>query len=311
LKGEYAIPSTPRGWFRSSRQVEESAGRSGYYPSNTGRLGAFPGRRTKKRLILSQSVVIDVDSNKVCLEQISSGVSGLMERAQKSDQAESVILHHDIIHNPATCFHFELHWIGTTARCIDDQLRQWSRTIERYGLKLVEAYVGQICDIRDHNPFQSCFPVRLVVPPPGVPDLEQRIPEGTHTKNYFECALLRRFDFVLDIEAGDVFSEHVEAIYPYRRSAFKYSQWVHRSGVSFVQVLDHAQGFLFLTNRLMAPGRMGTSLKSKEQRTGAPADEILTRMNKFCSDPQALNAFYDEEVSLLAQVPEDPPPLKI
>ena len=48
------------------------------------------------------------------------------------------MLHHDIIHNPATVFHFELQWIGTTARCIEEQLRQWSRLIERYGLKLVE-----------------------------------------------------------------------------------------------------------------------------------------------------------------------------
>jgi len=171
--------------------------------------------------------------------------------------------------------------------------------------------VGQICDIRDHNPFQSCFPVRLAVPPPIVPDLEHRIPEGTQAKHYFEFTMLRRFGFVLDIEAGDMSSENVEAVYPYRYAPFKYSQWVHRSGVAFVQVLGGAQGFLFLTNRLMGPGRMGTSLKSKEQRAGAPADEIRIRMSQLCGDADALNAFYDEELALLTQVPEDPPPLKI
>ena len=41
-------------------------------------------------------------------------------------------------------------------------------TIERYGLRLVEAYVTQISDIRDRNPFQSCFPLPLSVPPPVV-----------------------------------------------------------------------------------------------------------------------------------------------
>lgn len=312
LKGEFATPSTPRGgWFRSNRHVsgEDSSARSGHYPSSASKPSGLSVRRPKKRLILSQSVVIDIDSNKVRLAQKFHIT--LLTDLQRSDQAESVILHHDIIHNPATCFHFELQWIGTTARCIEDQLRQWSRTIDKYGLKLVEAYVGQICDIRDHNPFQSCFPVRLAVSPPIVPDLERRIPEGMQTKHFFECALLRRFGFVLDIEAGDIYSDHVDVVYSYRRTAFKYSQWVHRSGIAFIQILGGVQGFLFLTNRLMAPGRMGTSLKSKEQRAGAPADELMFKMNEFCSDVVALNAFYDDELTSLAYVPEDPPLLKL
>jgi len=230
---------------------------------------------------------------------------------QKSDQAETVILHHDIIHNPATCFHFELQWIGTTARCIEDQLKQWSRTIERYGLKLVEAYVDQICDIRGQNPLQSCYPVRLSVPPPIVQDLEKRLPEGTQTHNYFERTLLRKFGFVLDIEAASTYPEQIDPIYSYRRAPFKYSQWVHRSGVVFAQILGGANGFLFLTNRLIASGRMGTSLKSKEQIPSALADEVMFKINDFCSDPANLNNFYDEETAGLAPVPEDPPPLKL
>lgn len=230
---------------------------------------------------------------------------------QRSDQAESVILHHDIIHNPATVFHFELQWIGTTARCIEDQLRQWNRTIERYGLKLVEAYVTQISDIHECNAFQSCFPLKLAVPPPHIPDLDRRIPEGTQTQHYFEYALLRRFGFILDIEAADLYSDQVDVVYSYRRSAFKYSQFVHRSGVAFVQVLDDSRGFLFLTNRLMAPGRMGTALKSKEQRPAAIAEDIRYKLNEFCSDAKGLLSFYDEELALLGNAPEDPPPLSI
>ncbi|TFY75548.1 hypothetical protein EWM64_g8463, partial [Hericium alpestre] len=118
LKGEFAVVSTPRGWFRTRHtQPVEEPGR-GYYPSSVPKPNV---KKPIKRLILSQSMVIDVDPGK------------------KSDQAESVILHHDIMHNPATIFHFELHWIGTTARCIEEMVRQWSSKIERYGLKLVEA----------------------------------------------------------------------------------------------------------------------------------------------------------------------------
>ncbi|PCH37632.1 hypothetical protein WOLCODRAFT_113862 [Wolfiporia cocos MD-104 SS10] len=293
LKGEYLIPMTPRGgWFRSARHAagDENTSRIGYYPSSVERI-SISGKRAKKRLILSQSMVIDIDPNK------------------RSDQAESVILDHDIIHNPATCFHFELQWMGTTARCIDDLLRQWSRTIERYGLKLVETYVSQICDIRDRNPFQSCYPITLALAPPDVLDLDRRVPEGLQSRHYFESAILRKYGFVLDIEATTHYPEQVDVVYSYRHSAFKYSQWVHRSGVAFVQVLGGADGFLFLNNRLMAPGRLGTTLKS--QRPAEAAEQIRIRLQLFCSDAELLKRFYDEETSQLEHVPEEPPPLHI
>jgi len=81
--------------------------------------------------------------------------------------------------------------------------------------------------------------------------------------------------------------------------------------VVFAQVLGGTNGFLFLTNRLMAPGRMGTSFKSKEQRPSVLADKIMFKVNDFCSTPADLNSFYDEEVAALAPVPEDPPLLKL
>ncbi|OCH92225.1 hypothetical protein OBBRIDRAFT_464550 [Obba rivulosa] len=293
LRGEYIAPVTPRsGWFRTSRHVstDELSTRTSFYPGS-GKAVIGAGKKTKKRLILSQSMVIDVDPNK------------------RSDQAESVLLHHDIIHNPATCFHFELQWIGTTARCIDDLLHQWSRTIERYGLKLVEAYVTQISDIRENNPFQSCFPIPLKVSPPIVPDLERRVPEGTQTRHYFEYALLKKFGFVLDIEAADLYPEQIEVVYSYRRSPYKHSQWVHKSGVAFVQVVGGNQGFLFLTNRLMAPGRLGTSLKY--QRPAAAAEKIRAELKEFCANARLLVKFYDEELANLEPVLEEPDPLRI
>ncbi|KAI0692639.1 hypothetical protein C8T65DRAFT_72808 [Cerioporus squamosus] len=287
LRGEYIVPVTPRaGWFSRPAKHEDANARGISSPRTS-----HPGRRPKKRLILSQSLVVDVDPKK------------------QSDQAESVILHHDIIHNPATCFHFELHWIGTTARLIDDLLRQWSRTIERYGLKLVEAYVDQISDIREKNAFQSCFPIPLAVPPPSLSDVGRRLPEGVEAMHYFESALLRKWGFVLDIEGAGHYNDQVDVDYSYRRSQYKYSQWVHRSGVAFVQVLGGSQGFLFLTNRLMAPGRIGTALKY--QRPAAAAEEIRLKLHQFCSDRDILTRFYDEEIAHLDHAPEEPPPLRI
>ncbi|KAL0060638.1 vacuolar membrane-associated protein iml1 [Marasmius tenuissimus] len=294
LKGEYGVASTPRRWFRT-RPSEDLVTRSGFYPGSGSAmrvLSASP-RKVRKRLILSQTMVIDTDPSK------------------RSVQAENVLLHHDIIHNPATVFHFELQWIGTTARFIEEQLRQWNKAIEKYGLKLVEAYVGQISDIRDRNPFQSCFPVRLAVPPPIVPDLHHRVPEGTQTARFFEYAVLRRFGFIVDVEAADMYPETIDVVYSYRRAPFKYSQFVHRTGVAFVQVLGGAKGFLFLTNRLMGPGRMGSTLMNKNFRPAAEAERIRIEMSKFCQDKNALVEFYDATLAELGHSPEEPPPLSI
>ncbi|KAI9069073.1 hypothetical protein FKP32DRAFT_1587180 [Trametes sanguinea] len=286
LRGEYIVPVTPRAsWFSRPAKHDEPNARGLNSPRTSS------GKKPKKRLILSQSMIIDVDPK------------------ERSDQAESVVLHHDIIHNPATCFHFEFHWIGTTARCIEDLLQTWSRTIERYGLKLVETYVDQISDVREKNPFQSCFPIPLALPPPQVSDLQRRVPEGIQANNYFESALLRKWGFVLDIEAAGHYPSQVDVVYSYRRSPFKYSQWVHRSGVAFVQVLGGSQGFLFLINRLMAPGRVGTALKY--QRPAAAAEDIRIDLFRFCSNKEALARFYEEEITHLEHTLEEPPPLNI
>ena len=66
LRGEYIIAMTPRsgGWFRPNRHAtgEEFASRT-HPPGGTRNL--TPGRKNRKRLLLSQSMVVDIDPNKV------------------------------------------------------------------------------------------------------------------------------------------------------------------------------------------------------------------------------------------------------
>lgn len=221
-----------------------------------------------------------------------------------------------MIHNPANVFHFELHWLGTTPRCIEEQLRSWSSRIERYGLKLVEAYVTQISDIRERNPFQSCYPVRLSLPPPIVPDLDKRLALAgfevdATSQYYFEYELLKQFNFILDIEAKDLYPKSVDVFYSYRRNAFTHSQFVHRTGAAFVQVVGGSEGFLFLTNRLIGPGRMGASSKNRGNRPAAAAEQIRLQMSDFCQDQARLAEFYDSVLAQLPLAPEEPPALTI
>ncbi|KIY46963.1 hypothetical protein FISHEDRAFT_46255 [Fistulina hepatica ATCC 64428] len=295
LTGEYAMSSnvtqTPRViWFNRNRHAPGDS-----VPPSPARESTDSAKKVRKRqLILSQTTVLDCDPN------------------NRSDQAESVILHHDIIHNPANVLHFELQWIGTTARCIEDQLRQWNRIIERYGLKVVESYVTQIADVRDRNAFQSCFPIPLALAPPEIPCLEKRVRDRVSPHHYFEYALLRKFDYLLDVEAESLYPEQVDVVYSYRRSPFTYSQFVHRSGVAFVQVLGGEQGFVFLTNRLLAPGRMSVASTVKTRGDLAlKADELRVELHKFCQDKVKLEDFYTEVTKTFLPVPEEPPPLSI
>jgi DEP domain-containing protein 5 len=259
------------------------------------------------------------------------------------------------LHNPNTAYHFELQWIGTTARCIEDQVRTWSRSIERYGLRLVEGYVDQIANIRERNAFQSCFPIPLSVKPPvmegingggesdafNTPGIAPTPLAQRPSRFHFEYALLRKFGFLLDVEAQDLYPDVVEVDYSYRRSSFDFSQFVHISGVAFVQVLDGGRGFLFLTNRLMGQGRMGggmgtgafnsrslgdelafsprmlasarntpgeskkgmfTSRSLGGTRSAILAEEVRLRLMEFCSSESTLRDFWDEQLALLGPV---------
>lgn len=138
--------------------------------------------------------------------------------------------------------------------------------------------------------------------------MPDRLLEGAPSTRYFEYALLRHFGFIVDVEAADLYPENIDVIYSYRRSPFKHSQFVHRTGVAFVQVLGGFQGFLFLTNRLMGPGRMGTTLKSKDHRPAAEAERIRIKMHEFCSNKTELVKFYDQELAKLGHIAESEPP---
>lgn len=117
--------------------------------------------------------------------------------------------------------------------------------MEKYGLRLIEAPIGQIKDVSLHNPFQAPLQIELALAPPPPHTYAHRLPENTPASGYFESALLRRFGFVLDQEAGNRYPNDVEIDYESRPSYFEYSQYVHRSGVAFVQILGGNDGFLW------------------------------------------------------------------
>lgn len=154
-------------------------------------------------------------------------------------------------------------------------------------------------DIRSKNSFQSCFPIRLIVPPPVL----KKVPDNSNFSpvNYIETMILLDFGFVIDVEAQDRYPEQVDVIYMYRRP-YKYTQCVHRSGAAFVQIIGGEEGYRFLTNRLLAPGRLGSSRNINEKAPSQIADSIRERLTEFCSDSIKLMAFYNK---IIATIQED------
>ena len=111
----------------------------------------------------------------------------------------------------------------------------------------------------------------------------------------------------MDVESQDSYSDQVEVFYSYRRSSYKYTQFVHRSGAAFVQVIGGQEGFRFLTNRLLAPGRLGGA--RNRTTLSQVADDIRDALHAFCSDPAALATFYNE--TMAADFEDDVEPLAL
>ena len=231
-----------------------------------------PRDAPSKRRILSSSMIVDVDPHK------------------SSTQSETAILHYDLIQNPGTAFHFQLHWVGTSAKFIDEMIKTWSRAIDWYGLRLVEAYVDQITDITKTNVFQSCFPIDFSVPPPALP------PNSGMQPDYFEGRLLRKFNYVLDISSSQHYANRVNVYYSYRNSEFNFSQYVHKSGLAFTQVIE-GKGYTWLTNRL-ATTRKNSSDHHERDSQERP-NRIMDELNDFCTNKELLGAFWDEELHTL------------
>jgi hypothetical protein len=238
-----------------------------------------------RRVLMSRSMIVDVDSNR------------------KSDRAEVALLHYDIAHNPANGFNFQIHWLGTTARFIEDTVQSWTRSVERFGLHCIEAPINQIKDVSRHNPFQSPLPITLALHPPALAiHQENKLEASNNTEAYhehsFQYALLRRFGFILDQEASEKYAnitQEIDIEYKSRPNTFDFSQFVHRSGVAFVQVLSGNEGFLWLDNRLFNSHlhhhqQQDSSSRREDQMPSA--DSVRRDFIDFCGNVTKLEAFY-------------------
>jgi hypothetical protein len=251
-KTDRSVPSTPstdspRASPLASRSGGSSA-KSRPSTSDTGSVKSDPdGEKTptrtgtpKQKVLLSRVMRYDVDPRR------------------RSYRPEIISLHYDRLHNPDNCYHIRIDWMNVTAKLIEDAIVSWATAVEKYGLKLVEVPIAEASNITDYHPFRSPYIVKLALQPPtkqpeSVYDTTPFSPQGysrnTNDQFAYHKALLRKLNFVLDIESASSFPADVEVTYSWGRPDYKLSQFIHRSGTLLAQITPEGN-FLLLANRL-------------------------------------------------------------
>ncbi|KAI5463745.1 hypothetical protein BGZ63DRAFT_353970 [Mariannaea sp. PMI_226] len=241
-RGAIAVPATPilepasRDSPRSlARPTSISEADSPASTSTTPTL-PLPHNGKRPRVVLSKVIKYDVDHRK------------------RSYRPERIDLHYDRLHNPDGCFHIRIDWMNITSKLVEDAVEAWAREASQYGLRLVEVPIKEACTITETNPFRRPFHVKLSVSPPErKPDTylapNALGPQTAPTKHFYQVAILKRFDFVLDVEAASNFPSNVDVSYSWGKPDFKYTQYIHRSGGLLAQITDEGD-LLLLANRL-------------------------------------------------------------
>ena len=193
---------------------------------------------TRPKVALSKVMTYDVDHRK------------------RSYRPERINLHYDRLHNPDNCYHIRIDWVSVTAKLIEDAITSWAATAERYGLRLVEAPIGEACSISDIHPFRSPYIIKLALQPPEEQPAtyfdtsmygREKVPHTS--RHFYHKHIMKKFNFVLDIEAAKNFPTNVDVMYSWGKPDFKYTQYIHRSGIVLAQITNDGD-FLLLANRL-------------------------------------------------------------
>lgn len=280
-----SVPSTPltESMMRDSPRPEQSRSGSNHDEvssdsgATTPTTNLAPGKRPK--VALSKVMKYDVDHRK------------------RSYRPERINLHYDRLHNPDNCYHIRIDWMGVTAKLIEDAIESWANTAERYGLRLVEAPIGEASTITSIHPFRSPYTITLAAQPPDQQpkiyfDVSSFTPQAQTTlasRHYYQKAIMKKFNFVLDIEAARNFPSNVDVSYSWGRPDFKYSQYIHRSGVLLAQITDDGD-FLLLANRLFNNRTMAARESDRYVKTDHTDRSIRMVSSVYGERPTPLNS---------------------
>jgi hypothetical protein len=274
IASDYAKPHP--GWFNSKRR--DMSGPSVPATPLSEHASREPGRSALSRptslheegspISSATTPVAVVPSGKRPRVVLSKVMKYDVDHRKRSYRPEVVDLHYDRLHNPDNCYHIRVDWMNVTAKLIEDAIESWAREAAQYSLRLVEVPIAEACAITDINPFRRPYLIKLVEPPPNQQpvtyyDPGSLVPQAQPGRNFYQRAILKKFDFVLDMEAASNFPSNVDVSYSWGKPDFKYSQYIHRTGTVIAEITDEGD-FLLLANRLYS--NRAASAREKELR---------------------------------------------
>lgn len=145
--------------------------------------------------------------------------------------------------------------MNVTAKLIEDAITSWASSVERYGLRLVELPIAEGYALLNGHPFRRPYIIKLCIPPPknkpgnDTDSLASQPQEEMKETHPYSRALLRKYDFVLDLEAASSFDPSVDVSYSWGKPEYRYTQFIHKAGSLLVQINDDGD-FMLCANRL-------------------------------------------------------------
>lgn len=275
ISPDYTKPNPP-GWFNSARRnlvsvpptpLSEFVPREMLPRQPPSRPGSMHGEDSSSNATTPTLPVISGRRPRVALSKV---MKYDVDPRKRSYRPERIDLHYDRLHNPDNCYHIRIEWLNTTPKLIEDAVESWTRDMARFGLRLVEVPIGEVRSISDVNPFRRPYSLKLAVPPPDQQpityyDVATFGSAAHHRRHFYQKALLKKFDFVLDMEAASEFPSNVEVTYSWGKPDFTYTQYIHRSGTVIVQITDEGN-FILLGNRLYT-NRAALAAREREMRS--------------------------------------------
>ncbi|MCJ1383834.1 vacuolar membrane-associated protein iml1 [Xylographa soralifera] len=318
-RSDRSVPSTPITEAMKSSPVGMRSRSNSINGGNSDGESSTPTGKQTLGVALSKRLICDVDPRK------------------RSYRREVITLHYDRIASADDCYHLRIDWMSATPKLIEDTIVQWATLAERNGLRLVELPIGEASRINDLHPFRSPYEVKLIKSPPNIQpqtyfDAVSLGPKAASSWPYHK-AILKKFNFVLDLEAAKDFPPSVDVTYSWGKPDYQYPQYISRDGIVLAQITDNGD-FLLLANRLytrrsaitkettrlltnsldeMNPTSQRVPARGVDSPSASPAmraipdvgcvvtsGEIVTpetvayELEAFCHDTKALEAFYED-----------------
>ena len=328
-----------RGWFGTRRAERSVPSTPASDISKDSPLAdrSRAGLRSEGTVMDSEEASLSAGGSKKLRVALSKVMKYDVDHRRRSYRPELINLHYDRLHNPDNCYHLRIDWMNVTAKLIEDVIVTWATTAEKFGLRLVEVPIGEASSISATHPLRSPYMIRLAKPPPSRQpqyffDAESLGPRTRTDPRFYHKALLRKFGFVLDVEAATNFPSDVEVTYSWGKPDYRYSQYIHRSGVLLAQITDDGD-FLLLDNRLcnnrsaintekfdqgqardrlsgphLSPFssplvRATTDMAALRWTDAVPSsspatpEDVKDKLEQLCANADALQTFYDAALS--------------